>query len=118
MVSLGINSLSLWLGTNHTAEFGDNLPQGRQDIRPGPSRTSRMQAWANTRAVGRRSGIGAEYEAGLAQAKDGAGAGPAEEQTCARGRGTRLLKIRESRTRTRGRDDIFIAPRPPRGAQQ
>ena len=84
MVSLGINSLSLWLGTNHTAEFGDNLPQGRQDIRPGPSRTSRMQAWANTRAVGRRSGIGAEYEAGLAQAKDGAGAGPAEEQTCAR----------------------------------
>ena len=54
-----------------------------------------MQAWANARAVGRRSGIGAEYEAGLAQAKDGAGGGPAEEQTCARGRGTRLLKSQD-----------------------
>ena len=81
-------------------------------------RAGSVQAWANTRAVGIRSGIGAEYKAGLAQAKDGAGGGPAEEQTCARGRGTRLLKIRESRTRTRGLDDIFIAPRPPRGAQQ
>ena len=52
--------------------------------------------------------IGAEYEAGLAQTKDGAGGGPAEEWTCARGRGMRLLKIRESRTRMRGRDDNFL----------
>ena len=44
MVSLVINSLSLWQGTNYTAECGGNLPQGRQDIRPGPTRTSWMQA--------------------------------------------------------------------------
>ena len=62
---------------------------------------------ADAQAVGRRSGIGAEYEAGQAQTKDGAGGGPAEEQTCARGRGMRLLKFGESRTRMRGRDDVF-----------
>ena len=45
-----------------------------------------------------------EYEAGLARTKDGAGGGPAEEQTCARGREMRLLKIGESRTRMRGWD--------------
>ena len=44
---------------------------------------------------------------GRAQTKDGAGGGPAEEQTCARGRYMRLLKIGESRTRMRGRDDSF-----------
>ena len=38
-----------------------------------------------------------------AQTKVGAGDGPAEERTCARGRGMRLLKIREFRTRMRGR---------------
>ena len=62
---------------------------------------------ADAQAVGRRSGIGAEYEVEQAQAKDGADGGPAEERTCARGRGMRLLKIRESRTRMRGRDDVF-----------
>ena len=51
---------------------------------------------ANAQAVGRRSGIGAEYDAGLARTEDAAGGGPAEEQTCARGRGMRLLKIGSS----------------------
>ena len=62
---------------------------------------------ADAQAIGRRSGIGAGYEAGLARTKDGAGGRPAEEQTCARGRGMRLIKIGESRTRMRGRDDNF-----------
>ena len=39
-----------------------------------------------------------------AQTEDGAGGGQAEEQTCARGRGMRLLKIGESRTQMRRRD--------------
>ena len=64
---------------------------------------------ADAQAVGRRSGIGAEYEGKQAQTKDGAGGGSAEKWTCARGRGlrTRMLKIEESRTRMRGRDDVF-----------
>ena len=62
---------------------------------------------ADAQAVGRRSSIGAEYEAEQAQTKDGAGGGPAEEQTCARGRCMRLLKIGESLTQMRGRDDVF-----------
>ena len=40
-----------------------------------------MPSRAAAQAVGRRSGIGAEDEAGLAQTKDAAGGGPAEEQT-------------------------------------
>ena len=40
-----------------------------------------------------------EYEAEKAQTKDGAGGGPAEERICAWGRGMRLLKIGEPRTR-------------------
>ena len=52
---------------------------------------------ADAQADERRSGIGAEYEVERAQPKDGAGGGPAEEQTCARGRGTRLLKIAQDR---------------------
>ena len=52
---------------------------------------------ADAQAVGRRSGIGAEYEAEQAQTKDGAGGGLAEERTCVRGRGMRLLKIGERR---------------------
>ena len=109
MVSLVINSLSLWLGANHTAECGRNLPHGRQDIRPRADSDEPNAGRADAQAAGRRSGIGAEYEAGLAQTKDGAGGGPAEEQTCARGRCMRLLKIGESRTRMRmrGRDDSF-----------
>ena len=62
---------------------------------------------ADTQAVRRRSSIGAEYDAGLAQTEDGAGGGPAEEQMCARGRGVRLLKIGEFRTRMRRRDVNF-----------
>ena len=47
----------------------------------------------SAQAVGRLSGSGSEYEVEKAQTKDGAGGGPAEERTCARGRGMRLLKI-------------------------
>ena len=54
---------------------------------------------ADAQAVGIRSSIGAEYEAGLAQTKDGAGGGPAEDQKCAWGRSMRLLKIGDSRIR-------------------
>ena len=53
---------------------------------------------ADDQAVGKRSGIGAEYEEEQAQTKDGAGGGPAEEWTCAGGRCRRLLKIGESQT--------------------
>ena len=73
-----------------------------------PTRETRHQALAdsdepdasraNAQAVGRRSGIGAEYEAEQAQTEERAGGGPAEERTCARGRCIRLLKIGESRT--------------------
>ena len=101
MVCLVINSLSLWQGTNYTAECGGNLLQGRQDIRPGPTRTSRMQAGPTLKPSE------AEYESEQAQTKDGAGGGPAEERTCARGRGMRLFKIGESRTQMQGRDDSF-----------
>ena len=62
---------------------------------------------AYAQAVGRHSSIGVEYEAGQVRTEDGAGGGPAEEQTCARGRGMRLLKIGEFRTRMRGRDVNF-----------
>ena len=62
---------------------------------------------AGREASGQRSDIGVEDGAKRAQAMDGAGGGPAEERTWARGRGTGLLKIGESRTRMRGRDDIF-----------
>ena len=81
MVSLSINSSGLWRRTKGTAECGGDLPRGRQNIRPGPTRTSRMPSRADAQAVGRRSGIGAEHEAGLAQTQDGACGGPAEEQT-------------------------------------
>ena len=74
--------------------------------RLGPTRTSRTQGKADAQAIGGRSGIG-QYETGLARTKDGAGGGPAGEQACARGRGMRLLKIGESQTRMRGRDDNF-----------
>ena len=71
-----INSRSLWLGTNHTAECGGNLPARADSDEPDAGR-------AYVQAVGRRSGIGAGYEAGLARTKDGACGGPVEEQTCA-----------------------------------
>ena len=79
---------------------GGNLPARADSDEPGKDR-------ADAQAVGRRSGIRAEYEAGPARTEDGAGGGPAEEQTCARGHGMRLLKIGEFRTRMRGRDVNF-----------
>ena len=93
MVSLVINSPSLWQGTNDTAGVRWQPP----------ARETRHPAWADSdepdadradaQVVGRRSGIGAEYEVEQAQIKNGAGGGPAEERTCARGRGMRMLKI-------------------------
>ena len=62
---------------------------------------------ADAQAVGRHSGIGVEYEAERAPTKEGAGGGSAEERTNARGRGMRLFKIGESRTRMRRRDESF-----------
>ena len=88
-----INSPSLWQGTNYTAECGGNLPQGetRHPVRADSDEPDASRA--DAQAVGRRSGIGAEYEAERARTKDGAGGGPAEERTCARGRCMQLLKI-------------------------
>ena len=94
MVSLVINSRSRRRRTNCTAECGGNLPRGRQDIRPKPARTSQMQAGPTFEPS--EDSPEAEHEAGQAQTKDGASGGSAEEQTCARGRGMRLLKIGES----------------------
>ena len=87
MVSLVINSLSLWRGTNYTAECGGN-PPSRETRHPARADSDEPDACRpDAQAVGRRSGIGAEHEAGLARTKDGAGGGPAEEWTCALGRG-------------------------------
>ena len=109
MISLVINSLSLWQGTNYTAECGGNFPQGetRHPARADSDEPDANLNRADAQAVGRRSGIGVEYEVKQAQTKDGAGRGPAEERACTRGRGMRLLKIGESRTRMRERDDDF-----------
>ena len=107
MVSLVINSPSLWRGANYTADVRWQPParEPRHPARADPDEPDASRA--DAQAVRRRSGIGAEYEVGRAQTKDGAGGGPAEEQAWARGRGTGLLKIGESRTRMRGRDDVF-----------
>ena len=108
MVSLVINSLSRWQRTNYAAESSGDLPQGRQDIRPRPTRTSRMKSRADAQAVGKRSGIGAEYEAERAQTKAGASGGPAEERMCTRGRGMRLLKIGSPGLRCEDSDGMTI----------
>ena len=102
MVTLVINSPGPWPCTNYTAIVRWQ-PTSSGRLGPDEPGTGR----ADAQAVGRRSDIGAKYEAGPAQTKDGAGRGPAEEQTCMQGRGMRLLKIGESRTRMRGRDDNF-----------
>ena len=100
MVSLVINSPGPWPWTNYTAIVRWQPTVRADSDEPGTGR-------ADAQAVGRRSCIGAEYEAGLARNKDGAGGGPAEEQTCAQGCCMRLLKIGESRTRMRGLDNNF-----------
>ncbi len=51
-------------------------------------------------AVRRASGSGAKYDTEKALTKEGAGGGPAEELAWTRGRGMRLLKIEEARTRS------------------
>ena len=62
MVCLVINSLSLsrWRRTNYTAECCDNLAQGRQDIRPWPTRTS----WVQVGPTLKRAGEGEDMRAG------------------------------------------------------
>ena len=107
MISLVINSPSLWQGTNYTADVRwqpptreTRHPARADSVEPDASR-------ADAQAIGRRSGIGVEYEVERAQTKDGAGGGPAEERPCARGRCMRLFKIGGSRTRMRGLDDSF-----------
>ena len=80
----------------------------RRDVRwSEPDSDEPVAVLAGRRASGRRSGIGVEDGSQRARTKDGAGGGPAEEQAWAQGRGTGLLKIGESRTRMRGRDDVF-----------
>ena len=106
MVSLVINSPSLWQGTNYTAKCcGTRQPPARETRYPDRADSDEPGASrADAQAIERCSGIGAKYEAWLAQTKDEASGGPAEEQTCARGRCMRLLKIRESGL---GCEDVF-----------
>ena len=83
-----------WRWTDHTAECGCNLPRVRQHpARADSDEQNARRAYAP--AVGSASGSGAEYEAEKAQTEDGASGGPAEERTCAWGRGMRLLKMEE-----------------------
>ena len=72
-----------------------------------PTRMSLVQCGPAGELPDDAPGIGVEDGAQRVRTKDGAGGGPAEEQAWTRGRGTRLLKIGESRTRMRGRDDVF-----------
>ena len=93
MVSLVINSLSLWRGTNYTADVRSQ-PPAREIRHPAQADSDEQDALAcraGAQAVGRHSCIGVEYEAERAPTKDGAGSGPAEKRTCARGRGMRLF---------------------------
>ena len=107
MVSLVIICPGRWPRTKYTAIVRWQ-PPARETRHPAQADSDEPDASrADAQAVGRRSAIGAEYEAGLARTEDGAGGGPAEEQTCARGRGMRLLKIGEFRTQTLGRDVNF-----------
>ena len=102
MVSVVMKSASLWRGANHTV-IVRLQPRARETRHP--ARADSDEPDVKQGSVGRRSSIGAEYEVGLTQTKDGADGGPAEERTCARGRGMRLFKM--SRTRMRGRDVSF-----------
>ena len=77
MVSLVSNSLSLWRGTNYTADVRWQ-PPAREIRHPAQADSDEPDACrADAQAVGRYSGIGVEYEAEQAQTKDGAGGGPA-----------------------------------------
>ena len=93
------------LANGQSGNQWDRLHRGRRWSEPDSDEPGTVRA--GSRATRRRSSIGVENEARRARTKDGAGGGPAEEQAWARGRGTWLLKIGESRTRMRGRDDSF-----------
>ena len=107
MVSLVIISPSQLRGTNDTANVRWQPPAREKGHPPWADSDEPDAGRADAQSFGRRSGIGAEYEAERAQTKDRACGGPAEDRTCMRGRGMRLLKIGESRTRMRGRNDSF-----------
>ncbi len=94
MVSLVIYTVRsrLWR-TYCTVEHGVDLLQEVSAIRPGPTRTGRMQAGLTLKPSEGRSiwvTAGGRRRPGL---EDGAGGGPAEERAWARGRGMRLRKI-------------------------
>ena len=91
MVSMEINR------TDYIASCGGEDPTRMSRVQCGPAGKLPDDAPASEWRT-RRDGPGT---------MDGAGAGPAEEQAWARGRGTWLLKIGESRTRMRERDDVF-----------
>ena len=55
--------MPLWQAIKYTAECGGSLLQGRQDIRPGPTRTSRMQQGRRSsrrKSLWHRSGVRGE----------------------------------------------------------
>ena len=93
MVSLVIICPGPWPRTKYTAIVRWQ-PPARKTRHPAQADSDEPDASrADAQVVGRRFGIGVEYEAEQAQTKDGAGGGPAEERTCARGRGVRLSEI-------------------------
>ena len=74
MVSLVINSPSLWRGANYTADVRWQ-PPARETRHPARADSGEPDAGrADAQAVGRRSSIGAEYEAGLSRRKACGGA--------------------------------------------
>ena len=69
MVSLVINSPSLWRGANYTADVRWQ-PPARETRHPALADLDEPDtSRANAQAVGRRSDIGVEYEAEQAQTK-------------------------------------------------
>ena len=76
VLSLGQPRLVL---RSDAGESSDSLSIGPACIRLVRVGPSRMPSRADAQAVGRRSDIQAEYEEGLAQTKDGASGGLAEE---------------------------------------
>ena len=71
MVSLVINSPSLWRGANYTADVRWQPParETRHPSRADPDEPDAGRASADAQAVGRLSGIGVEHEAERAQTK-------------------------------------------------
>ena len=66
MVSLVMNSPSLWRGASYTADVRWQPPgrETRHPARADPDEPDASRARADAQAVGRHSGIGVEHEAG------------------------------------------------------